>query len=76
MSMLYGANVSFARFLVRNLIPVTLGNAVAAIIFVATVYWYIYDFPLRWPLKDKEKAKASPAIELKSPLAGAPPLLT
>lgn len=30
------------NFIVTNLIPVTLGNIVGAVLFVATLYWYVY----------------------------------
>ena len=63
-SILYGANVSFGDFIKKNLIPVTLGNAISAIIFVCTLYWYIYDFPLRWPMKQKP---APAGVQLESP---------
>jgi formate/nitrite transporter len=40
--MLYGANVTWAQFLLGNLVPVTLGNIVGGAVFVGVVYWYIY----------------------------------
>ena len=39
---MYGADVSFGRFLGSNLVPVTLGNLVGASIFVGLIYWYLY----------------------------------
>lgn len=38
----YGADVSWAQFLVNNLIPVTAGNIVGGSFFVGAVYWYVY----------------------------------
>ena len=40
--MLQGADVSIADFVVRNLIPATLGNIAGGAIFVGGLYWYIY----------------------------------
>lgn len=39
---MYGADVSFGRFIGSNLLPVTLGNIVGASFFVGLVYWYLY----------------------------------
>ncbi|MBU4404490.1 MAG: formate/nitrite transporter family protein [Candidatus Aminicenantes bacterium] len=36
------ANVGWYGFLVRNLVPVTLGNIVGGGFFVATLYWFTY----------------------------------
>ena len=36
------ANLNWGSFIVNNLIPVTLGNMVGGIIFVATAYWLVY----------------------------------
>jgi len=61
---LYGANVSFGKFITKNLIPVTLGNMFSAILFVATAYWYLYNLPAGWPFDQKAPsllASASPA---------------
>jgi formate transporter len=35
------------NFFITNLIPVTLGNIVGAMLFVAAIYWYVY---MRGPL--------------------------
>ena len=45
--MLYGANVTWAQFLLGNLVPVTLGNIVGGALFVGVAYWYIYGAPGR-----------------------------
>lgn len=37
--------VTWGNFIVKNLIPVTLGNIVGGAIFVAGVYWYSYIMP-------------------------------
>ena len=34
--------LTWANFLVANLIPVTLGNIVGGVIFVASAYWYVH----------------------------------
>ena len=39
---MYGADVSFGRFVGSNLVPVTLGNIVGASFFVGLIYWYLY----------------------------------
>ncbi len=38
----YGASVTWGRFLVGNLLPVTIGNVIGGAVFVGAVYWYIY----------------------------------
>jgi formate/nitrite transporter len=48
---LVAGTVSWGDFIVKNLIPVTLGNIVGAGVFVAGIYWYVY---LRTP---KQKAQ-------------------
>ena len=35
-------NLTWGNFLVRNLLPVTLGNLIGGVFFVATLYWYVY----------------------------------
>ena len=35
-------NLTWEGFLVRNLLPVTLGNIIGGGFFVATLYWYVY----------------------------------
>nr|WP_320022831.1 formate/nitrite transporter family protein [uncultured Draconibacterium sp.] len=37
-----GADISWATFVVKNLIPATLGNIVGGGFFVGTLYWYTY----------------------------------
>ena len=39
----YGADVSWASFIIDNLIPVTLGNIVGGALFVGTAYWFVYE---------------------------------
>ena len=39
----YGADVTWASFIVDNLIPVTLGNIVGGALFVGTAYWFVYE---------------------------------
>lgn len=39
----YGADVTWASFIVDNLIPVTLGNIVGGAVFVGAAYWYVYE---------------------------------
>jgi formate/nitrite transporter len=34
--------LSWAGFLVRNLIPVTLGNIIGGVVFVGLAYWFVY----------------------------------
>ena len=35
-------NLTWEGFLVKNLLPVTLGNIIGGGFFVATLYWYVY----------------------------------
>jgi len=45
--MMYGANVTWVRFLLGNLVPVTLGNIIGGALFVGAAYRYL--FPDREP---------------------------
>jgi len=36
------ANLTWSGFITKNLIPVTIGNLIGGVIFVATMYWYVY----------------------------------
>lgn len=42
LGMLQGADVSIYDFIIRNLIPATLGNIVGGALFVGGFYWYAY----------------------------------
>jgi len=42
LGMFYGAEVTWGRFIVGNLVPVTLGNIVGGGVFVGFVYWWLY----------------------------------
>jgi formate/nitrite transporter FocA (FNT family) len=42
MGIMLGAKVSFSKFLLSNLLPVTLGNIVGGAVFVALAYSYIF----------------------------------
>jgi formate/nitrite transporter len=46
-------NLTWANFFVKNLVPVTLGNIIGGVFFVALVYWVIY---LRGENKQAKKA--------------------
>jgi len=35
-------NLNWRNFLVRNLLPVTIGNVIGGSIMVAAVYWFVY----------------------------------
>jgi len=37
-----GAEATWGQFLIRNLIPVTLGNLLGGGFFVGVIYWYLY----------------------------------
>jgi formate/nitrite transporter len=39
----HGADITWMDFIVKNLIPATLGNIVGGGLFVGTAYWYAYD---------------------------------
>jgi formate transporter len=36
------ANLTMTNFLVRNLIPVTIGNIIGGAVLVGAVYWFVY----------------------------------
>lgn len=36
------SNLGWAEFLLKNLLPVTIGNLIGGAFFVATLYWYVY----------------------------------
>lgn len=42
LAMFEGADISVYTFVVKNLIPATLGNIVGGAFFVGTLYWYAY----------------------------------
>jgi formate/nitrite transporter FocA (FNT family) len=37
-----GANLNWMGFLGINLLPVTIGNVIGGVFFVAVLYWYAY----------------------------------
>jgi len=39
------AHLNWANFFVKNLVPVTLGNIIGGVGFVAVIYWVIYCYP-------------------------------
>lgn len=39
----HGADITWMDFIVKNLIPATLGNIVGGALFVGTSYWYVFD---------------------------------
>ena len=39
----HGADITWADFIIKNLIPATLGNIVGGALFVGTAYWYAFD---------------------------------
>lgn len=39
----HGADITWMDFIVKNLIPATLGNIIGGAILVGTAYWYVYD---------------------------------
>ncbi len=47
--MLHGAGVSVGQFLLRNLLPVTLGNIVGGAFFVGFLNWWLYRRPADRP---------------------------
>lgn len=48
-AMLYGAEVGWSDFLVKNLLPATLGNIVGGAIFVGCAYSYLYSHTHKKP---------------------------
>lgn len=47
-----GADVSWSRFLVNNLVPVVLGNVVGGVFIVGMLYWYSAGLPVTKRLGD------------------------
>ena len=46
---LYGANLTFGTFILKNLIPVTIGNIIGAALLVAILEWYVFGIdPNAW----------------------------
>ncbi|WP_372753685.1 formate/nitrite transporter family protein [Labilibaculum sp.] len=39
----HGSDITWMDFIVKNLIPATLGNIVGGALFVGTSYWYVFD---------------------------------
>jgi formate/nitrite transporter FocA (FNT family) len=37
-----GSEITWAQFIINNLIPATLGNIVGGALLVAGVYWYLF----------------------------------
>jgi formate/nitrite transporter FocA (FNT family) len=54
-----GADVTYSEFLINNLVPVTIGNAIGATAFVSFLPWFTdwYGPTLNSPPKAKEKMK-------------------
>jgi formate transporter len=40
-------SLTWAGFVLRNLVPVTLGNVVGGSLLVSAVYWFVYLYPRR-----------------------------
>ena len=59
---LYGADVTFGEFVVRNLIPVTLGNMIGAWLLVALVQWYAYGIDRTPPSKPADASSSSSSV--------------
>lgn len=47
MAMLNGADITIYEFLIKNLLPATLGNIFGGAFFVGMLYWYVYDDKLK-----------------------------
>ncbi len=43
LAMFEGADITWSTFIVKNLIPATIGNIIGGAFFVGTLYWYAYD---------------------------------
>jgi formate/nitrite transporter len=55
-------NTGWYNFLITNLVPVTLGNIVGAVLFVACLYWWVYiRSPLCYPAKPAEAKATQPS---------------
>ena len=40
--LLYGADITFGEFIVRNLVPVTIGNILGAVLLVSLMEWFLF----------------------------------
>jgi len=58
-------NLTWGRFLLNNLLPVTLGNIIGGALMVGVVYWFVYLTPLaaRTSASPAQPAPAQPAAE-------------
>ncbi|MFB3882366.1 MAG: formate/nitrite family transporter [Armatimonadota bacterium] len=54
------ANLTWANFFVRNLLPVTIGNTIGGAVMVGAVYWWTYLRPSVSVPAAAEKLKAAP----------------
>jgi len=59
-------NLTVYGFLVRNLLPVTIGNIIGGSVMVGLVYWFIYLRPLR-----KQRQQEQARLQQRQPQAGA-----
>ena len=49
------ANLTWANFFIKNLLPVTLGNMIGGAVLVGAVYWFVYLRPLATPKPEGTK---------------------
>ena len=54
------ANLTWANFFVRNLIPVTIGNIIGGGVMVGAIYWFVYLLPAVKKAPREAPAKATP----------------
>ncbi len=54
-------SLTWGSFLIKNLLPVTIGNIVGGSLMVGLVYWFIYLRP-NWTHAQVEEAEAVPAV--------------
>ena len=41
-SIYVGADITWSEFLLKNLIPATIGNLIGGVVLVGMVYWYLF----------------------------------
>ena len=59
-------NLTWERFLVNNLLPVTLGNIVGGALLVGAVYWFVYLRPVASPTAPADLHSLAAAVEIRN----------
>jgi formate transporter len=67
-------NLTWDRFLVNNLLPVTIGNIIGGALMVGAVYWFVYlrKSATPGPIKSGEQDETAEPSRTTAPLSGTP----